>query len=592
MKVTGAQLMARTLKEAGIEVVAGIPGHTVTSLANAIAQQEGLRPLLVRHEAIGTFASDVYFRVSGRLMATFTHTFPGTTNSLAGVANAYADSSAMLLIVGETAGPALGRGAYQELSRQFDGDTAQLVRHVVKRVWQPREALDLVDKTFLAVRTAMSGRPGPVALSVFQEIWDAEVEIPDWPSSRGYLFSDRTRPAPDAIERVAKLVSAARRPLVVAGNGVNLGRARKQLRAFAERFSLPVATTVTGKGSFPDAHPLSLGTIGWVGTATANWAAQNADLVVALGTRLTETTSSSWQAGVTFNFPDARLVQVDIDPTAIANFYPVDEAVVGDVGLFLDDLGVALASTSLSIDATFKGELLSHRAAWAEVVKGSQTPGTKGQIGVGWVVAALQDAYADTPVNFICDVGKHHKWVSQQFDAREEDYVVNSVAAGVMGLGPMGAIGAVLARPEVPTIGWTGDGGMSMALHAWPTVAEYQFPIKYVVIDDGAYGAVANIELAQFGRTVFSEFNAGGSNAGYRLDLAAVAEAIGIPSRRVEDPGGVRDAIAWARSVDGPTVLDICVDRKSVAPSGGGKYLHALWDHRPLPWAQQLPAKV
>jgi acetolactate synthase-1/2/3 large subunit len=592
VKVTGAQLMAWTLKEAGIEVVAGIPGHTVTSLANRVAQQEGLKPLLVRHEAIGTFASDIYFRVSGRLMATFTHTFPGATNALPGVANAYADSSAMLLIVGETAGPALGRGAYQELSRQFDGDTAQLIRHAVKRVWQPREALDLVDKTFLAVRTALSGRPGPVALVVSQEIWDAEVEIPDWPSARGYLFADRTRPAPDVVERVAKLVHDARRPLLLAGNGVNLGRARKQLKAFAERSGLPVATTVTGKGSFPDAHPQSLGTIGWVGTAAANWAAQNADLVIALGARLTETTSSSWQPGVTFNFPEARLVQVDVDPTAIANFYPVDEAVVGDVGLFLDDLTAALGSGLLATDAAWRGELDSRRAAWADVVKASQTPGRKGLIGVGWIVAALQDAYADTNVNFVCDVGKHHKWVSQQFDAREEDYVINSVAAGVMGVGPMGAIGAALARPEVPTIAWTGDGGMSMALHAWPTVAEHQLPIKYVVVDDGAYGAVANIEMNQFGRTVFSEFNAGGANPGYRLDLGAVAQAIGIPSRRVEDPSEVREAIAWARSVDGPTVLDVCVDRTSVAPDGGGKYLHALWDHRPLPWAQPAPAKV
>ena len=179
MRITGAQLMARTLKEGGIDVVSGIPGHTVTSLANAVAQQDGLTPFLLRHEAIGAFAADVYYRISGRIMALFTHTFPGATNALAGVANAYADSSAMLLVIGETAGPALGRGAYQELSRQFDGDTAQLVRHLVKRVWQPRSALDIVDKTFLAMRTAVSGRPGPTAVAVFQEIWDEAVEVAD-----------------------------------------------------------------------------------------------------------------------------------------------------------------------------------------------------------------------------------------------------------------------------------------------------------------------------------------------------------------------------------------------------------------------------
>ena len=592
MKVSGAQLMARTLRESGIDLVAGIPGHTVTSLANAVAREEGLTPFLLRHEAIGTFAADVYYRVSGRLMAVFTHTFPGATNALAGVANAYADSSAMLLIVGETAGPALGRGAYQELSRQFDGDTAQLIRHVVKRVWQPREARDLVDKTFLAVRTALSGRPGPAALAVFQEIWEQEVDIPDWPSSKGYLFKGRSRPPADAIERVAAMIRSAKRPLILAGNGVNLARCRPELKKLAERLGIPVATTVSGKGGFPDTHPLSLGTVGWVGTAAANYAAKNADLVICFGARLTETTTSSWQPGLTWNFPDAKLVQIDVEAASIANWYPVDEAVVGDAGLVALDLLAAFGRGAHSGELPWLAELDRQKATWAEVVRKSQVPGTRGLIGVGAVVSALQNEYADTSVNFVCDVGKHHKWVSQQWIAREDDYVINSVAAGVMGLGPSGAIGAVLARPSVPTIGWTGDGGMSMALYAWPTVAERQLPIKYIVIDDAAYGAVANIELQQFGRTVFSEFDGGGKNRGYRLDLAAVAAAIGIPSRKVEDPAEIADALAWARNTDGPTVVTFAVDRKSVAPSGGGQYLHALWDHRPTPWAGETMVKV
>jgi thiamine pyrophosphate-dependent acetolactate synthase large subunit-like protein len=290
---------------------------------------------------------------------------------------------------------------------------------------------------------------------------------------------------------------------------------------------------------------------------------------------------------VTFDFSKARLVQVDIDSGSIANSYPVDEALVGDAGLVLADLIAALGpGAAVSAEPSWRTELDREKAAWSVVVRESQKPGSRGLIGVGAVVAALQRQYADTPLNFVCDVGKHHKWVTQQFESREDDYVINSVAAGVMGLGPAGAVGAALARPSVPTIAWTGDGGMAMALYTWPTVAEHRLPIKYVVIDDGAYGAVANIELAQFGRTVFSEFNAGGKNSAYRLDLAAVAAAIGIPSRKVEEPGEIADAVAWARSIDGPTVIDVHADRKSVAPSGGGKYLHALWDHRPTPWTR------
>lgn len=584
MKVTGAELMARTLHEAGVDVVSGIPGHTVVSLAQAVGHQEGLRPFLVRHEGVATFAADVYYRISGRLMAAFTHTFPGTTNALPGVANAYADSSAMLLITGETAGPALGRGAYQELSRQFDGDNPQLVRHTVKRVWQPRTALDLVDKTMLAVRTATTGRPGPVALSVFQEIWDEEVEIDGWPTSRGYLFDTATRPPADAVERLHRALATAERPVIVAGNGVNLSRARAELLAVAEHYQVPVVTTVTGKGSFPDEHPLSLGVVGWVGTSAANFATREADLVVAIGARLTETTASSWQPGVTFDFDKSSLIQVDIDPDAIANFYPVDEAVVGDARLTLADLLGAAEGTQLPDRSEWLQRVGQERRAWEEVAAASRAEGSRGQIGVGPVVQQLRQSF-DGPVNLVCDVGKHHKWIVQQFPARQDDYVINSVAAGIMGIGPAGAIGGALARPEAHTIAWTGDGGMSMSLSAWPTVAEYQLPITYVVANDDAYGAVANIQKEQFGETVFSEFTGGGANPDYRLDLTAVAAGCGIPARRVEEPGELADAFKWARETDGPTVLDIAVDRSSVVPSGGGKYLHALWEHRTSPWA-------
>jgi acetolactate synthase-1/2/3 large subunit len=584
MKVTGAQLMARTLREAGIDVVSGSPGHTVVSLAQAVGHQDGLRPFLVRHEGIATFAADVYFRVSGRLMAAFTHTFPGTMNALNGVANAYADSSAMLLITGETAGPALGRGAYQELSRQFDGDNPQLVRHVVKRVWQPRNALDLVDKTLLAVRTATTGRPGPVALSVFQEIWDEEVDIPAWPSSQGYLFDTAARPAADSVERLHQALTAAERPVIVAGNGVNLARARRELRAVVERYQVPVVTTVTGKGAFPEAHPLSMGVVGWVGTSAANLATREADLVVTFGARLTETTSSSWQPGVTFDFERSSLVQVDTDADAIANFYPVDQAVVGDARLTLLDLLTASEGDSPADRFAWLERLQREKESWAQVVASSQTPGSRGQIGVGAVVQSMRRTYS-SPLNVVCDVGKHHKWIVQQFDAAEDDYVVNSVAAGTMGIGPAGAIGAALARPEARTIAWTGDGGMSMTLPVWPTVAEHQLPITYVVANDQAYGAVANIQQEQFGETMFSEFDGGGSNRGYTLDLAAVAQACGIPSRAVDDPAELDDAFAWAHRQEGPSVLDVRIDRRSVVPSGGGKYLHALWEHRPLPWA-------
>ncbi|MBE0694582.1 MAG: hypothetical protein IH590_15980, partial [Aquamicrobium sp.] len=176
MKKTGATVLASILEQAGISVVAGIPGHTVGDFALAVGANPALKPLLVRHESTATFAADVYFRVSGRLMAAFTHAFPGAANGLTAVANAYADYSSMFFITGNTASAGIGRGGYQELSRQINDDLTQMIRPAVKRVWQPRTAGDLASDALAALREATNGRPGPVALNVAQEIWAQEVE--------------------------------------------------------------------------------------------------------------------------------------------------------------------------------------------------------------------------------------------------------------------------------------------------------------------------------------------------------------------------------------------------------------------------------
>ena len=584
--MNGAELMTKVLKQAGIDVVGGIPGHTVLGLANAIGRADGITPMLFRHEATATFAADVYFRLSGRLMAVFTHAFPGLTNGLVGISNAYADSSAMLVISGQTARASLGRGAYQEFSRQFDGDTAQLLRHSVKRVYQPHGAADLVDKTWSAIRLARSGRPGPTAIDVFEEIWDEEVVVDDFPPIEQYVFDTRTRPSQELIDRAHSLLLTAKRPVIVCGHGALLSRSLDLIRQYAEVMGIPVATTGAGKGAFPETHPLSLGTVGWVGTSVANWATRNADVILCLGARLSETTSSSWQPGITFE-PSTKIVQVDIEDQSLAQAYPIEVGMVGDIGLVIQDL-LQLTAENDPAPAHDVGDWLSRiddeKVAWREVVKQSREPGSSGRIGLGYVVESLEKEFRDVPINLVCDVGKHHKWIMQQYTARDIDRVVNSVAGGAMGIGAAGALGAVMGRPDARTISWNGDGGMSMMLPAWLTAAEYQFPIIFLVANDQSYGAVANIQQAHYGNTVYSEFDAGGAReTAYQFDASAVASAAGIPSMLVDQPGQVPSALAWAANESGPAVLDIRCDRHSVVPSGGGKYIHDYWNHRTLP---------
>lgn len=196
----------------------------------------------------------------------------------------------------------------------------------------------------------------------------------------------------------------------------------------------------------------------------------------------------------------------------------------------------------------------------------------------------MRRASTGTPLNIVGDVGKHHKWLAQQFEARQGNIVISSMGAATMGIGPCGALGAALGRPEAKTVAWVGDGGMAMSLAALPTVAEYHLPVLFVVIDDNSYGAVVQAQRKRYGRIGYAEFNAGGANPGYALDLARVADACGIPSRRVERPEDVGQAVKFGLESSGPVVLDVVVDRDSVIPDGHGFKHLDIWNHPVSPW--------
>jgi acetolactate synthase I/II/III large subunit len=584
VNLTGADILSQILSDAGITVVSGIPGHTVTDFALSVgARGKTFTQLLVRHEASAAFAADAYFRVSGRLMAPFTHAFPGALNAITAVANAYADYSSMLLVAGNTASVSVGRGGYQELSRQVNDDLTQLLRPAVKRVWQPRNAADLAHNAMAAVREATSGRPGPVALCVSQEIWSQEVSVTGPPNVGGFLHRASPRPDSDSVESAAALLASAQRPVILAGNGVNLARARSQLRNLADTYGMPVATTAAGKGAFPENHRLSLGVAGWVGTGTANEATRSADVILVLGARLAETTASSWVPGATFG-EMPRIIHADIDLAGVANAYPAEQVLIGDLKASMEDLHSALSDSRLSDLNSWLGHLAHARDDWAKVASDSQAGGSEGAIGTGAVVQSLRRALPD-PLNMVNDCGKHHKWVVQQLEARDDDYIVSSMGGASMGIGLAGAIGAHLARPSVPTVAWLGDGGMSMSLAALPTVGEYNLPIITVVIDDASYGVIHNTQMAMAGRAAFADFDGSGTNPGYRLDFTEVAKGCGIPGRTVTDAGQLDETFKWAAELGGPAMITVHSDKGSVQPPGGGTLRPLDEKVRALAWS-------
>ena len=569
VKLTGAEILTTVLEQAGIEVVSGIPGHTVTEFALAVGNRESMKTILPRHESTSAFAADVYYRVSGKLMVAFTHAFPGAGNAITAVSNAYADYSSLFFVTGNTASAGIGRGGYQELSRQINDDLTQMLRPAAKRVWTPRHASDIAHNALAALREATSGRPGPVVLNISQEIFSQEVEVEN-PEVlyQNFVLGRKTRPLDADVAAVARKLAQASRPVILAGNGVNLGRARSQLRAFAKATNIPVATTVSGKGAFNETDPLSVGVAGWTGAGTANFATREADLILVLGARLSEATASSWTEGKTFG-KAPRIIQVDIEESAIANAYPVDDALIGHMEPVLEALTAAMAEHQAPDRSAWFDAIEAERRAWQEIVEASQAPGQVDEIGTGAVVKALRKAVSG-PINLVNDCGKHHKWVAQQFTAHEDDYIVSSMGGASMGIGLAGAIGAALARPEAQTVAWVGDGGLAMSLSALPTLAEYNLPVVVVVIDDAAYGVVRNSQLAMTGRHAFALFDGSGTNPDYRLDFAEVAKGIGIEGVTVSDPAKLDEALAHAVAQKKPYVVNIRSAITSSHPAGGG----------------------
>lgn len=576
--------MARLLADSGVNVVAGIPGRTTYALADALVDEPRITRLTLRHEAVGTFAADAYYRVSGRPMAVMTHTLAGTSNALAGVANAYAESSSMLLIVGEEAREGLGRGTYQEFSRSMDGDLPQVLRHMTKRSWVTHSAPQLVEQFMRARRTATTERPGPVSLHVFADVWDRTVELPGWPDVHAQVVADdAVRPGVASVAAAVEALSRAKRPLLFVGNGVNIAHAHAELLEFVRVHRVPVVTTVTGKGAIPEDNDAALGVVGWVGTAPANWASQNADLILGIGCRFTETSTSSWQPTGAIDPRTTTIVHSDIDPLQVGNVFP-SVALVGDAKAVLKDLSDALGGWTAP--HAWLESAQERRLEWIELSE-ERSRASGAELPVGPVISMLRSFTNGLPLNIVGDVGKHQKWLAQQFQARSGDIIISSMGAGTMGIGPCGALGAALGRPEAKTIAWCGDGGMSMSLPVLPTVAEYGLPILYLVIDDGCYGAVANSQIDRFGRSSYSEFDRHGLNPDYRLDIAAVSEACGVPARRITDVDELERGLKWGLESSGPALLDIIVDRGSAAPNGGGFKLNDIWNHPTIPWASQ-----
>ena len=588
----GGELIIEYLIRERVPYVFGLCGHGNVGLLDALYDRpEAIKTISTRHEQTAGHMADAYFRVAHRPVATLTSCGPGSANIPIALACAFMDSSAFLAITGNVPTSQFNRAAFQETYRHFQADYPSVIRPYVKRSFQPTRTDMLPLALRQAFATMLGGRPGPVNLdvpfNVFKEAADEDVVEPgEW---RGGI-SSRSGGDPADVRRAVELLRSARRPLIYAGHGVTLSEAGADLTALAHRLNIPVIFSPNGFGTLDMTDPLALGFIGRNGVFPANEAARTSDVLLAVGVRFDDRSSSTWIPGYSFNIPPTRVIHVDIDVEEIGRNYPVHLGIVGDARTVLRQM---LAETeSASPDATARkawiGEISIWRAKWEEFV-GPNFASDAEPIHPQRVVRALQAVLPEDGI-ILPDVGVHHNWMVQFWRARRPQTLLNSWGFGAMGFGVCGVLGAKLAAPERACISVCGDGGFMMRPDVLCTAVEYGIPAVWLVWNNFAYAGIRDLQHGLFAkREIATSFVRESDGQLFNPDFVALARACGADGLRVERPGDLEGALEHALRAGAPFVLDVHVDRDVRPPSVGTWQLPPTAYGEPVFGKRRLP---
>ena len=573
----GAELITEFLIRERIPYVFGICGHGNVGLLDALYDaRDRIRLVSPRHEQVAGHMADAFFRVRHQPAATLTSCGPGSCNLVMALAVALSDSSALLAITANVPTEQFNRGPFQELNRHYQADFPNVLRPVVKRSFQPSRVEMLPLFLRQATTTMLAGRPGPVQLDVPFNLFQETAEVALEPPSPGYL-AQRSGASPDDIERALDLIAAARRPVIFIGHGVTLSEAGPELTALAECLEIPVISSPNGMGCLDMAHPLSLGFIGRNGAYPANQAGRHADLVLTLGARFDDRSSSSWLPGYSWNFPHTKLIQVDVDHAEIGRNYPPTLGILADARTFLRQLLAGIKRRGMTPErAEWQARIASWRAAW-EAHIGPNFEIHASPLRPERIVADCRRVLPDDAIISL-DSGVHHNWFMQFWQARRPQTMLNTWGFSGMGFGPAGILGAKLAVPDRPCVAICGDGGFAMVPHVLCTAVEYDIPAVWVVWNNFSWAAIRDIQYGLFdGREIGTGFYAGANREPYNPDFAAWASAAGVDATTVTRSEDFAGALEHAIRSERPYLLDVHVDAEVRPPATG------TWALPPIP---------
>ncbi|MFH1833881.1 MAG: biosynthetic-type acetolactate synthase large subunit [bacterium] len=550
-----ANVILEALKREGVDTIFGFPGGVLLPLYDALYDTD-INHILVRHEQGAGHAADGYARASGKVGVCLATSGPGATNLVTPSANAYMDSVPLVAITGQVSRHLIGLDSFQE------ADVTGITLPIVKHSYLVKDALDLPRVIREAFYIASTGRPGPVVIDIPVDVTKEDMEFdPESPPPMDLPgYKPTVKGHPKQIKQAAQVIARAERPVIYAGGGVVTAGAADELRELALYGHIPVVTTLTGKGCFPEDHDLSMGMVGMHGTPYANYAMSRSDLIVAVGVRFDDRVTGNLEGFA----PEARFVHIDVDPAEISKNVAVDVPIVGDAKKVLAALLVEVKTLDLSPDRHLRW--MEQVEVWKRdhplVIRDSED----GQIMPEFAVNKIWEVTRGEAV--VCtEVGQHQMWAAQHYLSRRPRRFISSGGLGTMGFGFPAAIGAQVACPGELVVDIAGDGSFQMTLQELATAVQYGLPVKVCIINNQFLGMVRQWqELFWQGRYSHTCIEC-------QPDFVKLAEAYGARGLRATRQDELEEVLRVGLADDGPTVIDIRVKREAnvypMIPSGG-----------------------
>ncbi|HGQ7605974.1 TPA: acetolactate synthase large subunit [Streptococcus pneumoniae] len=533
---TGSDLVLETLRDLGVDTIFGYPGGAVLPFYDAIYNFKGIRHILGRHEQGCLHEAEGYAKSTGKLGVAVVTSGPGATNAITGIADAMSDSVPLLVFTGQVARAGIGKDAFQE------ADIVGITMPITKYNYQVRETADIPRIITEAVHIATTGRPGPVVIDLPKDISALETDFIYSPEVNLPSYQPTLEPNDMQIKKILKQLSKAKKPVLLAGGGISYAEAATELNEFAERYQIPVVTSLLGQGTIATSHPLFLGMGGMHGSFAANIAMTEADFMISIGSRFDDRLTGNPK---TFA-KNAKVAHIDIDPAEIGKIISADIPVVGDAKKALQML---LAEPTVH----------NNTEKWIEKVTKDKNRvrsyDKKGRVVQPQAVIERIGELTNGDAIVVTDVGQHQMWTAQYYPYQNERQLVTSGGLGTMGFGIPAAIGAKIANPDKEVVLFVGDGGFQMTNQELAILNIYKVPIKVVMLNNHSLGMVRQWQESFYeGRTSESVFDT-------LPDFQLMAQAYGIKNYKFDNPETLAQDLEVITE-DVPMLIEVDISRK------------------------------